>query len=376
MIYLDNAATTGKKPKSVIKAVENALINLNANPGRSGHSASEKASIAVYTAREKIAEFFGADGAEQVIFTQNCTHSLNCVIKGNLKADDHVIISDFEHNAVMRPIHKIGVNYSMATVSLYDDNLTVKNFENLIKPNTKMIISSGASNVLGKVVPIAKIGELCKKHNIKFCVDAAQIAGVLPINMQEMNIDFLCIAAHKGLYAPMGLGILICRKEIENTLIEGGTGTDSISFKQPDGFPERLESGTINVPAICGVSAGLDFIKQKTLRAVYVHEMHLTQKIYSYFMNDDNFKVYVPNIQNYNYVPVLSFNFKNKKSDEIADFLNKNGICVRAGLHCATTAHKKVGTVGSGTARISCGIFNTEYEINRLLLVLNTLKKL
>ena len=258
MIYFDNAATTGIKPPSVVAAVKYALENLSANPGRSGHQASAKAAELVYKAREKVALFFGAEGAENVVFTLNCTHSANCILKGVLRRGDHVVVSSMEHNAVVRPLVKTGVSYSVAKVSLTDDGETLKSFAQSIKPNTRLIFCTGASNVTGKILRIQRIGELCRKRGILFAVDAAQTAGVLPIDMQKQNIDFLCVAPHKGLYAPMGTGILIARKNIINTVLEGGTGTNSLELKQPPDLPERLESGTLNLPGIAGISAGME----------------------------------------------------------------------------------------------------------------------
>ena len=280
MIYFDNAATTGKKPDSVIKAVSDGLKFYSANPGRSGHSLSFSTALAVYDARQKIADFFGASGADRVCYTLNCTHSINTVLKGVTRMGDRIIVSSLEHNAVMRPLKKMGIGYDIADVDLFDDEKTLKNFSMKIKPNTKMIFCTGASNVLGKTLPIKQIGQLCKRKGLLFGVDAAQMAGVLPINMKEMNIDFLCVAAHKGLYAPMGLGILICEKDIDNTIIEGGTGTNSIELNQPDIYPEKMESGTINVPAILGTKAGCEFINSKGIKRMYDGEMSLIQSLY------------------------------------------------------------------------------------------------
>ena len=221
MIYFDNAATTSHKPIGVINAVNFSLKNLSANPGRSGHSLSQKAAVEVYNARQNLSDFFGADGAENVVFTANCTTSINFVLKCNINAGEHIIVSDLEHNAVMRPLNSMkNIYYSSAEV-LENDDETVKNFEKLIKNNTKMIFCTFASNVTGKILPIEKIGNLCKKHGLLFGVDAAQGAGVLPINMKKFNIDFLCIAPHKGIYAPMGVGVLIARKSLKKTVNRG-----------------------------------------------------------------------------------------------------------------------------------------------------------
>lgn len=374
MIYFDNAATTGKKPQSVVKAVNDALINYSANPGRSGHSASVKAAEAVFGVREKIADFFGAEGAEGVCFTMNCTHSINCVIKGVLRTGDRVLTSSLEHNAVMRPIKKIGTGFDIAEISLEDDGKTLAQIESKIVPNTKLVICTGASNVLGKILPIKQIGEICKRKGVYFALDAAQTAGVLPIDMKEMNIDFLCIAPHKGLYAPMGVGILVCRKGIDNTIIEGGTGTNSIELTQPDSLPERIESGTVNLPAILGIGAGLDYVKHIGIDKIYNHETMLINELYKGLKANPDIILYTPEPLKHGYVPVLSFNYRGLSSGETAEILSKNGIAVRGGLHCAPTAHKVIGTLDTGTVRVSVATFNNINEIKRLILLLQNKK--
>ncbi len=368
MIYFDNAATTNKKPQNVVSAVNNAIINLSANPGRSGHSLSVECADEVFKARSKIADFFGADGPENVVFTLNCTQSINMVLKGVLHKGDHIVISNLEHNAVMRPIKKTGINFDMATV-YRDDAKTLEEFKSKIKVNTKLVLVTGASNVTGKTLPIQEIGNICKKRGVYFCVDAAQIAGVKPINMQKMNIDYLCVAAHKGLYAPMGIGILICRKPIENTIIEGGTGTSSIDFLQPDVLPEKLESGTINLPAIMGVSAGIDFINKTGIEKIEKHEYALYKRLYDQLKQDENIAVYAENPDINSYVPVLSFNFKGADSTKAVNVLSDAGVALRGGLHCAPTAHKALGTLPFGTVRASFCAFNTQSEVERLILL-------
>ena len=363
MIYFDNAATTGKKPENVIKAVNNAMITLSANPGRSGHNLSSKAAEAVFSVREKIANFFGADGPEQVCFTQNCTHSLNCVIKGITSKGNRILTSSLEHNAVMRPIKKTGLGYDNVLVDFSDDDVTLSRFESKIMPNTKLLICTGASNVFGKTLPIKKIGELCHRKGVYFAVDSAQIAGVMPINMKEMNIDFLCIAPHKGLYAPMGTGILICRKNLNDTIIEGGTGTNSEDYNQPDVLPEKIESGTVNLPGIMGIGAGIDFVKNLGYKKIYNHEIQLIEELYNGLKKNKNIILYTPSPKKYGYAPVLSFNYKGLSSGETAKILSINGIAVRSGLHCAPIAHKSVGTLEEGTVRVSVSVYNNHKEI-------------
>lgn len=370
MIYFDNAATTGHKPQSVINAVENTLKNLSANPGRGGYTISQKAAEVIYSARKKTAEFFGCKGEESVVFTQNCTTSINYVLKGVLSQGDHIVISDLEHNAVMRPINTMKVEYSIANVS-NDDEETVENFKKVIKQNTKMIFCTAASNVTGDILPLKKIGKLCKNSGILFGVDAAQAAGVIPINMQEMNIDFLCIAPHKGLYSPMGLGILIAIAPIKKTLIEGGTGTESNNYFQPSLLPEMLESGTVNLPAIAAVPHGIDFVKKRQ-KSIFEYEKNLVKYFFNALRED---VIFYKNPLNEKVVPVLCFNFYNQNSEETAQILSSRGFALRAGLHCAPAAHKKLGTIDRGAVRFSPSIFNNKKEVDMLINCIKNLKK-
>ncbi len=370
MIYFDNAATTGLKPKNVINSVKYALEHYSANPGRAGHTTAMNTAQMVYKTREKLSRFFGSDGPETVVFTQNCTHSANCVLKGILKRGDHCIISSLEHNAVLRPLVKTGVSYSVAEVSLTDDEVTVENFKAKIKPNTRLIFCMGASNVLGKILPIEKIGALCKQRGILFAVDGAQTGGVIPIDMKKQGIDFLCIAPHKGLYAPMGTGVLIARKNFPDTIIEGGTGTNSIEPYQPENLPERLESGTVNVSGIAGISAGVDFVKKTGISRLYKGEMRLIAKLYKMLKNEPKIKLYTPEPRLYTYAPVLSFNVMGKDSSYVAKTLSQNDIAVRGGLHCSPLAHRQIGTIDSGAVRVSVASFNSEREIETLFNVL------
>lgn len=369
MIYFDNAATTNKKPKEVINSFNYAIKYLSANPGRSGHNLSTKTMENVFETRNKICDFFNCDGPEQVIFTANCTESLNFVVKGVLKKGDHVVTTDIEHNAVVRPIFKTGVEHTVIETSFEDDSLNVQRIENSIKENTKLIIITSASNVFGKIMPLKEIGKIAKKHNILFAVDGAQGCGVIPIDMKDMNIDFLCVAPHKGLYSIMGTGILIARKNIDNTIIEGGTGTDSVNPMQPTLSPERFESGTLNVPGILSIGAGVDFVK-KNIDNIYSNELAKIQHIYSELSKYENVIFYntFPVINSF--VPVLSFNIKGLNSQTTADLLNKNNIAVRAGLHCAPFAHKKMGTLKSGTVRIAPGFFTSGQETDFLIKII------
>ena len=370
MVYFDNAATTGKKPVSVIKAVNYSLLNLSANPGRGGHKASVSADEAVFKVRKKVKDMFNASGEERVIFTPSCTAAINYVLKGNLDYGDKIVISSLEHNAVIRPLESLkkrGVKVSVAEVIFGDREATLRSFERTIEKDTKMICCTHASNVTGEIMPIAEIGELCKQKGILFVVDAAQTAGVLPIDIQKMNIDFLCIAPHKGLYAPMGIGILIAEKAVERPLIEGGTGVGSALSVQPEEYPERLESGTINLPGIMGVGAGIDFVNAKGIDNIYKSELALAGYIYKALTKISGSILYTPFPKYGDFVPLISFNIRGLSASATADILNSAGIAVRGGLHCAAFAHKRLGTIEKGTVRISSSVFNTKNEADYLI---------
>ena len=366
MIYLDNAATTYPKPQSVIKAVDDALKK-SANPGRSGHTLSQSTAISVYEVREKLKDMFSAPSVENVVFTLNCTHAINYVLKGLIKSGDRIVTSSFEHNAVMRPLEKLkkqGVHIDIAETYPDDKEATVRSFSRLINTNTKLVICTAASNVIGLKMPIKEIGMMCKQFGISFCVDAAQLAGVCDINMKECNIDYLCIAAHKGLYAPMGTGVLITKDNRLDTIIEGGTGTASIMLDQPNDLPEMLESGTINVPGIIGLGAGIDFVKSKGFDKIYNHEMGLVKRLYKQLKSTPGVKLYTPEPDD-NYAPVLSFNINGLNSVDSASKLNSLGFATRAGLHCAPFAHKRIGTIESGTVRICPSVFTSGQDIDK-----------
>lgn len=366
MIYLDNAATSGKKPAEVRRKVDTALEKLSANPGRGGHKASLAAAEAVYETRDKLSRFFASDGAETVAFCANCTHALNFVIKGVLERGDGVVVSDLEHNAVMRPVKSVTDNISVAEVPFSDDSQTAENFSRSIKADTKLVVCTAASNVTGKILPLEKIGRVCREKGVPFLVDGAQGGGVFSINMKEMFIDYLCIAPHKGLYAPMGSGVLIARKEIEKTVIEGGNGTDSLSLTQSAVMPQGFESGTVGVPAIYGISGGIDFVNRMGMSKIYAHELSLIARLYKKLSELESVILYTPFPEKGSFAPVLSFNVKGRDSEEVASVLDKNNIAVRAGFHCSAMAHKKLKTTDIGAVRVSPSVFNTPGEIDRL----------
>lgn len=374
MIYLDNAATTYPKPVSVQNAVTNALKNYAANPGRAGHTMSMAAAEEVYRCRTAAADFFNAPGPECVAFTLNCTHAMNYVLKGLLKPGDHVVTSCLEHNAVMRPLQTLtenGITYTAAQVFPGDNNATVNSFRNALNADTKLIICTHASNVWGIRLPVERIAALGHQYGIPIVIDCAQTAGILPINMTENGFDYLCIAGHKGLYGPMGIGMLITPNGSDlATIIEGGTGTNSISLTQPNMMPDRMESGTPNMPGIAGLRAGIEFVKRRSPETIYKHEMDLVRYLYQKLSEMKNVHLYTQEPSEPDFVPVLSFNIADMPSEVVAQKLNSYGIAVRAGLHCAPTAHEFMGTIQQGAVRVCPSAFSNMNEIRSFTLSL------
>jgi cysteine desulfurase family protein len=365
MIYFDNSATTYPKPEIVRKSVYNSMKIYGANIGRGGYDMSIKTAEKVFEVREKIAKFYDCD-VENVAFTPNCTTAINYILKGSLKEGDHIIISSLEHNAVTRPVkalEKQGVFATVAQVDFYDDEITLNNFRDAIRENTKMIFVTAASNVTGLRLPINKLGNLCKKKGILFGVDGAQDGGFGHLSVKKDNIDFLALAPHKGLFAPLGTGVMIARKNLK-TIIEGGTGTDSVNLEQPDVFPEKFESGTQNTSGIIAIGNGIDFINSKGKDKLYNHEFSLLKYAYDRLSKINGVIIYGDEPKFGRNVPVLSFNIKDVPSEVVADFLNKNNIAVRAGLHCAPFAHRATKTLPDGTVRISFSPNNYKKEID------------
>lgn len=372
LVYLDNAATTYPKPPAVGLAMGRAMAVYGANPGRGGFDMSVRTGQAVYDCRRDIAKLFGAPGPECVVFQANCTAALNLVMKGFLKPGDHVVVSDLEHNAVMRPLTALsgrGVTYTEAKVVPGDNDATLDAFRKAMNPKTKLLVCTQASNVFGVRVPVERLSALCHQYGAKICVDAAQSAGVVPIDMSESGIDFLCCAGHKGLYGPMGTGVLVFRDPGDKleTLIEGGTGTQSKSLMQPDDPPERYEAGTVNVPGIVGLWAGAGFVMKRGPENIYREEMEKAAYLHRALSGIKKVKLYTPEPRAPWYVPVLSFNVEDIPSEEVGAKLAKRNIAVRCGLHCAPRAHEKFGTGETGTVRASVSVFTKRQELDALV---------
>lgn len=380
MIYLDNAATTFPKPPRVVAAMSEAQRSKGANPGRSGHKMSVAAAEELFRCRQSAAELFGAPGPECVAFTLNCTMALNMVIKGVLKPGDHVVTSNLEHNAVMRPLQALAdqnITFTQARVVPGNNNATVENFRSALRPNTALIVCTHASNVWGIRLPVERIAALGREYGVPMAVDCAQSAGVLPIDMKDSRIDYLCMAGHKGLYGPMGTGILICASgSLPKTIMEGGTGTSSESFLQPNLMPEQAESGTPNLPGIAGLREGIEFVRKKGTGVIFTHEMKLVQQLYDKLSRVPDVRLYTERPDEKHCVPVLSFNIEGLSSELVARRLDAVGIAVRPGLHCAPAAHQAMGTLERGTVRVSPSAFNQANEINRFALEIGKIKRI
>ncbi|MCA0988776.1 aminotransferase class V-fold PLP-dependent enzyme [Guptibacillus algicola] len=369
-MYLDQAATSFPKPPEVVEAMTKALTEYAANPGRSGHRMSVKANEVISQAREQLADFFGFSYPNRVCFTSNATSALNQALKGfRFQSGDHVLTTSYEHNSVRRPLENLKEKTGIK-ITYFDpgvgENFDMDAFERAITPHTKMIVVSHGSNLTGKITPIDEIGKLAKESGIAFLVDAAQTAGVLPINLEEMNIDLLAFPGHKGLLGPQGTGVLMVGKGVElDPIFQGGTGSRSESTQQPAVYPEFLESGTLNTPGIAGLLAGLETVKKLGLDSIYSHELQLTQKLIEGLRAIDYVTIYGPQT---NRLGVVPFTIEGIDGQEIAIILDQHyNIAVRAGLHCTPIGHESIGTSESGAVRISVGPYNTEEEIEQAL---------
>jgi len=367
MIYFDNAATSFPKPESVYRAVDNTLRNIGASPGRSGHTMTLEAERIVFNVRELIAGLFNISDSSRVIFTNNATSALNLGIKGVLSDGDHVITSTTEHNSVTRPLKSLerkGVEISK--VKCPDEGkIDPKDVASQIKGNTKLIVITHASNVIGTVLPLNEIGNIARKNNIIFMVDASQTAGCFPIDVQSMNIDLLVCSGHKSLLGPQGTGVLYVREGIDlKTLCEGGTGSDSEKDTQPRFLPDRYESGTLNTPGIAGLGAAIEYIQDTGIKKIREHEKKLTKLIIEELSKIDGTIIYgTTDIEKR--APIVSFNIEGFDAANIATILSEDfDIMTRVGLHCSPDAHKTIGTFPSGTLRFSFNYFNTEDEIH------------
>lgn len=366
-VYFDNAATSFYKPKEVQVAVITAIKSLTANPGRSGHDLSQRVAEKISETRENLKEFFDAENYD-MIFTKNCTEALNLAIFGTLKKGDHVIITCYEHNSVLRPLERLKNDGVEVTILDSDLENFHKEFEQKIQSNTKLVITTFVSNVTGEICDVKQVSNVCKKHNIKHLIDGAQACGHLKINLEDLGCDMFAFAGHKGLLSLTGVGGLFVKNlECIKPLIYGGTGTDSENPIQPDDTIEGFEAGTISTISIISLNAGVKFLKENFSKIIE-KECNLGDFLYKKLKNIKNLTIFSKKSSK----NVFSFNIKNFDSAIVSNILNeKFNMCVRAGLHCAPLIHKKNGTLEVGAVRVSLDFNNSKEEIEYLIYAIN-----
>ena len=371
MIYLDNGATTLRKPPQVARAVLHAMEHY-ASPGRGGYPAAMAAADAVYRCRELAGILFDAE-PESVVFTMNATHGLNVALKSLIGPGDTVVVSGFEHNAVMRPLYAIGARVIVAGRKLFDEADTLREFDNAITLRTRAVVCTHVSNVFGYRLPIERIAALCAKRSVPLIVDASQSAGVLPLDMTALGAAFLAMPGHKGLYGPQGTGVLVCGEGVPvRTLLEGGTGSMSIQQHMPDFLPDRLEAGTHNMPGIAGLLAGVRYVQERGEAAICRHERELAQMAVKDLQKLNGVQVFaLPDLRAQ--TGVVSFRMEGRDAEDVGASLAAEDIAVRAGLHCAPLAHRSAGTLETGTVRVSVSDFNTPGEITHLIAAVKAL---
>ncbi len=367
MIYLDNAATTRRKPPQVIDAVVNAMTTMG-NAARGAHSSSLEASRALYDARCKLAKLLGCPQPDHVIFTANSTEALNIAINGTLNPGDHVISTDLEHNSVLRPLYRLEEAGTISLDFVPADrlgNIDYAGFERLIRPETRAIVCTHGSNLTGTLVDLKRVGELCRRNSLLFIVDASQTAGAVPVHMEEMGVDILCFTGHKGLMGPQGTGGLCVRPGVEiRPWKVGGSGVHSYDRSQPQDYPTRLEAGTLNSHGIMGLSAALDFIQEVGVEEIARHEAALTRRFYDGVSRIDGVTVY-GDFSQPERGAIVTLNIRDYDSAEMSDALSQAyDIATRPGAHCAPRMHQALGTVDQGAVRFSFAWYNTQEEVD------------
>lgn len=367
VIYFDNAATSWPKPPAVLAAVREHLTEAGGNPGRSGHRMSVAAARTVEGAREALAELFNASDPSRVVFTHNATHALNLALYGLLRPGDHVVTTSVEHNSVMRPLRHLetlGVELTVVSCSP-EGTLDVDAVDRALRPTTRLLVTTHASNVIGTIMPIAALAALARKRHVPYLVDGSQTAGAIPIDVDETGVGLLAFTGHKGLLGPTGTGGLYIREDIALVpLIRGGTGSDSAHEIQPEFLPDVHESGTLNVAGIAGLAAGVRFLLDVGIEAVQAHERALVAQFLDEASEIAGLTVFGPRD-----VPqrcgVVSFNVAGVMPSEVGLILDQSfGIMARTGLHCAPSAHHTLGTFPTGTVRFGFGWFNTAAEVD------------
>ena len=375
MIYMDNAATTMRKPEEVIEAVVGAMNSMG-NAGRGAHSASLSASRVIYNTREALARFFGAESPKQIVFTNNSTESLNIAIKGLLEPGDHVVTTMLEHNSVLRPLYEMeekGVSLTIVKSNL-KGTISYADLEDAVQENTKAIICTNASNLTGNYVDVKRVGEIAKRKGVLLVVDASQTAGVYPIHVKEMNIDVLCFTGHKSLLGPQGTGGLYVREGLRlKPLKSGGSGVLTYSKKHPEEMPTALEAGTLNGHGIAGLGAAIEYLEREGIDNIREKELEHMWHFYNGVKDIPNVKVY-GDFDTEVRCPVVTLNIGDYDSSEVSDeLLMTYGISTRPGAHCAPLMHEALGTVEQGAVRFSFSHYNTEEEIETAIAAIKEL---
>ena len=370
MIYLDNAATSLKKPESVAKAVYDAILTMG-NSSRGAHEASLTSMRTVFETRELVNELVNGDGAEQVAFTSNSTEALNIAIRGSFEPGDHVISTSLEHNSVLRPLYHIEKHEGVElTIVMADEkgNISYDEMEAAIKPNTKGIVCTHASNLIGTMIDLERVGAICKKHNLKLIVDASQTAGMFPIDMQKMNISIVCFTGHKSILGPQGTGGLCVRKDVTVRPFKvGGSGTHTYDKEQPKHMPTVLEAGTLNAHGIAGLNAALKYHKEHDTKEFRDRELYLMRKFYNGVKEIPDIKIYGDFDVEWK-APIVTLNIGDYDSGQVSDeLMERFGIATRAGAHCAPLAHESIGTVEQGAVRFSFSHYNTDEEVDQAI---------
>ena len=377
MTYFDNAATTMQKPACVIKAVTEAMQSMG-NSGRAAHEGALTAARTVYGAREALARFFGCPRADHVVFTSNATEALNTALFGLFAAGDHVISTDCEHNSVLRPLYALQEQGIAVDFASADERgcVALTDFAKILRPETRAVVCTHASNLTGNALDIASIGAWAHENGLLFVVDASQTAGSLPIDMQKMHIDVLCFTGHKSLMGPQGTGGLCIAEGVEiRPLKTGGTGVQSYLPHQPRELPAHLEAGTLNGHGIAGLLAAVEFIEKTGLDTIHAHEASLTERFYTGVSKIDGITVY-GDFSSYDRAPIVALNLWDVPSSELGDALFEDyGIATRAGAHCAPRMHRALGTQEQGAVRFSFGYFNTAEEVDAAIAALEELSR-
>lgn len=378
MIYLDNAATTLQKPRPVGQAMLDALQTAG-NPGRGAHEPTLHAARLVYETRTALAELLGADDPSCIAFTANATQSLNMALCGLLHPGDHVLTTVCEHNSVLRPLYRLQKNGVQLDFVEADARgvLRYEQFEQKLRPNTRVVVISHASNVTGNVADVAFVADFTKKHDLLLVLDAAQTAGIRPLDVKTLGADVLCFTGHKGLLGPQGTGGAYVRPGLRVApLVVGGSGVHSFAEEHPAQMPTALEAGTLNVPGIAGLGAGVRWILQQGVQTLQEKETAWAQLFYEQLQEVENLTFYGDFSGNALRVPIVSLNIGDEDSAWVADALWEDaGICVRAGAHCAPLLHKTLGTAAQGVVRFSFSHTNTEEEVLRAAKAVRTLAR-